>query len=280
MKGSPSTVVNVASVPHRSPFRYPGGKTWLVPHIRRWIASVPKPREFAEPFAGGGIVGLSVLFESLADSLTLIELDEEVSAVWQSILNGCAVKLCDRITSYTPTRKSAKEIISAPPKTLLDRAFATILKNRLQRGGILAAGASLMRDGENGRGIRSRWYPHTLKKRILAINDVRHRIRFVHGNGIDFIRYSAHRRDVAYFIDPPYKIAGRRLYTHSLIDHAQLFEVTARARGDFLMSYDDAPEIRQLAKQHGFDMETVAMKNTHHTVMTELLVGRDLNWIR
>lgn len=27
-------IVNVASVPQRSPFRYPGGKTWLVPHIR------------------------------------------------------------------------------------------------------------------------------------------------------------------------------------------------------------------------------------------------------
>ena len=33
--------VNVASVPQRSPFRYPGGKTWLVPHIRRWLGSRP-----------------------------------------------------------------------------------------------------------------------------------------------------------------------------------------------------------------------------------------------
>ena len=24
-------IVNVASVPQRSPFRYPGGKTWLIP---------------------------------------------------------------------------------------------------------------------------------------------------------------------------------------------------------------------------------------------------------
>ena len=31
----PEKVVNVASVPHRSPFRYPGGKTWLVPRIRQ-----------------------------------------------------------------------------------------------------------------------------------------------------------------------------------------------------------------------------------------------------
>src|SRR6266436_534201 len=84
-----ASVVNVASVPHRSLFRYPGGKTWLVPRVRRWLASLSsRPKEFCEPFAGGGIVGLSVLFENSVDSLTLIELDENVAAVWQTILNG------------------------------------------------------------------------------------------------------------------------------------------------------------------------------------------------
>lgn len=34
--------VNVASVPHRSPFRYPGGKTWFVPTFRNWISSLPE----------------------------------------------------------------------------------------------------------------------------------------------------------------------------------------------------------------------------------------------
>jgi len=28
-----------SSVPQRSPFRYPGGKTWLVPYIRDWFRS-------------------------------------------------------------------------------------------------------------------------------------------------------------------------------------------------------------------------------------------------
>jgi hypothetical protein len=31
-------ITNVASVPQRSPFRYPGGKT-CYPHIRRWRAA-------------------------------------------------------------------------------------------------------------------------------------------------------------------------------------------------------------------------------------------------
>jgi DNA adenine methylase len=251
-----------------------------VPHVRRWLKSVARPREFAEPFAGGGIVGLSVLFDGFADALTLVELDEEVGAVWQVILNGCAAELCDRIMSFVPTRKSAIGILARSPRTLLDRAFATILKNRLQRGGIIAPGASLMREGENGNGIRSRWYPETLKKRILAIHGESDRISFLAGDGIEFIRNNAHRRDMAFLIDPPYTVAARRLYTHSVIDHAKLFEATANVRGNFLMTYDDTQEIRDLAQRHGYDTETVPMKSTHHLLMKELLIARNLDWCR
>jgi hypothetical protein len=49
-------VVNVASVPQRSPFRYPGGKTWLIPYVRRWLSSITPPlQELIELFAEGRI---------------------------------------------------------------------------------------------------------------------------------------------------------------------------------------------------------------------------------
>ncbi|GIK41471.1 MAG: hypothetical protein BroJett011_53040 [Chloroflexota bacterium] len=50
--------------------------------------------------------------------------------------------------------------------------------------------------------------------------------------------------------------------------------------GDFLMTYDNAVEVRALAQQHGFDFQVVPMKNTHHAEMTELLIGRNLDWLR
>lgn len=57
--------VNVASVPQRSPFRYPGGKTWFVPTFRRWMQSLDyKPELLIEPFGGGGIISLTALFEN------------------------------------------------------------------------------------------------------------------------------------------------------------------------------------------------------------------------
>src|SRR5262245_8930109 len=95
-------VVNVASVKHRSVFRYPGGKTWLVPTIRKWLKCFDeKPKEFAEPFAGGGIVGLSVIFEDLAERLVMIEKDEDISAVWRTVVvDGNGAQLADRIVGF------------------------------------------------------------------------------------------------------------------------------------------------------------------------------------
>ncbi|NEQ56097.1 MAG: hypothetical protein F6K53_01230 [Moorea sp. SIO4A1] len=51
---SPKKVINVASVPQRRPFRYAGGKTWLIPQIRQWLYNKGgTDKELFEPFAGG-----------------------------------------------------------------------------------------------------------------------------------------------------------------------------------------------------------------------------------
>lgn len=272
-------VINVAAVPHRSLFRYPGGKTWLVPHVRNWLASLPnKPEEFIEPFAGGGIVGLSVVFEDLADRITLVELDESIAAVWRVVLNGKAKQLATRILNFQVSLEAVREILDSQPTALLDQAFATIVRNRMQRGGIMAPGASLMKSGESGKGLMSRWYARTLHDRVLEISKRKARISFIHGDGLAVMRETASRKDVAYLIDPPYTVAGRRLYLHSELDHNELFRLASKLRGDFLMTYDDAPAVRKLAEKFGFDTQTVAMKNAHHTVMKELLIGRNLGW--
>src|SRR5947208_13379421 len=81
-------IVNVASVPQRSPFRYPGGKTWFVPYLRSWLASLPrKPSVFVEPFAGGGIASLTAVMEGLADRAIMAELDSGVASVWKVVLS-------------------------------------------------------------------------------------------------------------------------------------------------------------------------------------------------
>jgi DNA adenine methylase len=273
-------IVNVASVPQRSPFRYPGGKTWLVPLVRRWLGQVQPIDELIEPFAGGATVGLTSVFEHLAKRLTLIELDQNVAAVWEVILNGQGPALAERITGFEMSLENARAVLATESRTSLDRAFCTILRNRVQHGGILAPGASLMNAGENGRGVKSRWYAQTLHRRISDIVAIKERIRFVQGDGISYLWAVADRPNVAYFIDPPYTVAGRRLYAHSQLNHEELFQAASTLVGDFLMSYDNAEEIRALAAKHLFDTELVPMESTHHEHKMELLIGRSLDWAR
>jgi DNA adenine methylase len=284
-----SQIINVASVPHRSPFRYPGGKTWFVPRIRQWLMSLgEKPADFIEPFAGGAIVSLTVAAEQLADHVTMVELDEQVAAVWQTIIEeDDGLWLANKIFNFDLKRlslESLREIVERRADSRRERAFQTILKNRTYHGGILAAGSSPLKRGENGKGFASRWYAETLKKRIFNIMAIRESITFIKGDGMDVIRLNANNHRAVFYIDPPYtaagKQAGRRLYTHSELDHKELFNLIGSIAGNFLITYDDTDEVRNLALKCNFDVELVSMKNRHHTKMRELVIGRDLSWIR
>lgn len=274
--------VNVASVPQRSPFRYPGGKTWFVPTFRHWIASLKtKPRILVEPFAGGGIISLTALFENLVEKAIMVELDDEVASVWETIVSGDAEWLAEQILKFPMTREAVEEELRKTPATKKDKAFQTILKNRTLHGGILAEGSRFIRHGENGKGIGSRWYPKTLAQRLVNLNHIVDRIDFRRDDGLKVMREFADCEDVIYFIDPPYtaggKKAGRRLYKHHQIDHERLFTICESLVGNFLMTYDEAEEVKEMARRHGFQMRLIPMKNTHHATIRELVIGRDLS---
>lgn len=288
--------VNIASVRKLSPFRYPGGKTWFVPYIRQWLSPAIRqrhnlaplhPGHFIEPFLGGGILSLTVASESLVRHITMVELDTDVAAVWQTVLSGEDGEwLARKILTYNLTLENVEPLLNEAPATVREHAFQTIVKNRVNRGGILAPGAGLLRFGENGKGIQSRWYPRTLAKRIRHIISLRNQITFIPGDGLQVLATYVDDLDTVFFIDPPYtagengKRAGQRLYTYNELDHERLFDLASHIRGDFLMTYDNSEEARGLAARYGFDTRLLPMSNTHHTKMTELLIGRNLDWVR
>lgn len=276
---SPIPAVNVSQVPQRSPLRYPGGKTWLVPHVRVWLehlgGNVPL---LIEPFAGGGIVSLTAVMEGLARSCLMIELDRDVAAVWHTIL-ASGDELAKRVAKFEPTREAVESLMASPVTSVVDHGFRTLVINRMRRGGILAAGASFSRVGENGKGIASRWYPTTLVKRIEEINRHSSRILFAETDGMNMIQTLSNficGSEAVLFLDPPYtaggKRAGSRLYNHSQIDHPALFDIVASCGVNFMMTYDCSVEILKLVQKYGFNAVRVYMKNTHHNRIPELII--------
>jgi DNA adenine methylase len=274
-------IINVASVPQRSPFRYPGGKTWLIPYVRQWLSACEsQDKELIEPFAGGGIVSLTAVAEKRVRQALLVELDEDVAAVWQTILSDDAQWLANKIVGFSVTKSNVESLLARHPSSLREKAFAALLRNRVSHGGILAHGAGLLKHGENGRGLLSRWYPQTLRNRILDIQTYKASIKFKQGDGFGILKRNACRTDALFFIDPPYTVAGKRLYRYPDVDHPELFRIAATLQGSFLITYDNADEIRKLASASEFQIAEVPMKGTHHSEKTELLISKDLRWLK
>ena len=274
---SPLPAVNVASVAQRSPLRYPGGKTWLIPHIKRWLTqATPKPRVLIEPFCGGGIVSLTAVMEKWTDRCLMLEVDRDVAAFWHAAL-GHGQALADRVVQFELTRAAVNKLTSHTPKDVLEHGFRTLVLNRTRRGGVLAPGAAFTKVGENGKGLGSRWYPETIAKRLQAIMRCNGQIGFLEGDAMTFLEGLLHQQTgVAVFLDPPYtaggKKAGKRLYAHHTIDHARLFELMDSSGADFLMTYDESPEIVDLIDKYGFHAVRVMMKNGHHNQIAELVI--------
>lgn len=276
---TPDKPVNVSQAPQRSLFRYPGGKTWFIPMLRLWLAR-EKPRLLLEPFAGSGIASLTALAENYVSKAKMVELDPNVAAVWETVLNRAqAAWLSSRIRAFRFTADNVREVLETEARSRRQRAFRTIVHNRATRGGIMAPGSGFIKDGENGRGIASRWYPETLARRIEGISAVADRLEFVRGDAFEVIGGHLGEGSTAMFVDPPYTRAGRRLYRYGELDHEALFGLIARHAGPLLVTYDDAEEIVSLAEKHGLEHTKVPMQNTHLKKKYELIVSnRNFCW--
>lgn len=271
-----SKVINVSSVPQRSPFRYAGGKTWLIPTIRKWL-STNEDKTLIEPFCGGGIVSLTASAERLANNIIMVEIDDDVAAVWEVILSNHQY-LIDKILGFEMNRENVSRLLNNELNTLEERAFATIIRNRTNHGGILTKGAGVLKNGENGKGISSRWYPNTLVKRIQDIVINKDNITFIKGDAFDFFNNNYYNDNTYFFIDPPYTVAGKRLYTHNDVNHDELFRKISLMKSHYLVTYDKSDFVISLIEKYRLKWKTIPMTTTHHVLKEEILISDTFDW--
>jgi len=276
----PARALNPGQLELSSPFRYPGGKSWLVPAALAFTRA-HDVRHFSEPFAGGASVACAVLTEHLAARVTLNEIDGDVAAVWQVIFSAEAERLARLILNFDLGPETVGALLAAPGETLLDRAFRTIVRNRVNHAGILAAGAGRTKTGERGQSLRQRWYPDTLARRIRLLSACKDRVQVTSQDALTLLE-GPQAPGTLLFLDPPYTFGkgapGHRLYTHAELDHVRLMDAAAALKVPFLMSHQNHPELRALAWERGLKTRDVPMISAHNTRQNELLISRDFTW--
>lgn len=266
-----------------SPLRYPGGKASIYKMVSDILTNNRNGSiSYAEPYAGGCGLALSLLFKGDVQELHLNDIDISIASLWHCILNDTD-RLLKKVNDVNVNMEEWKKqkLVQDSKETVdtLELAFSTLFLNRTNHSGIIKGGVM---GGKNQTGkykLDCRFTKQTLIDRIKQIADNADKIYFYNMDAIDFISHmeSLLINDLMLMVDPPYYMKGKSLYTnfydHS--DHVYISEKLNNTSIPWLLTYDNVVEIKQIYEgfnQYQFNINySVANKRKG----TELLITSD-----
>jgi DNA adenine methylase len=250
-----------------SPLRYPGGKSALEGMVTSIICENGLlGGTYAEPFAGGCGLALSLLFSSVVREIHLNDIDPAISALWRAILDDTDA-LCGLIQSTPVTidewhgQRDNYRCSGRGDATKF--GFSTLFLNRTNRSGIIKGAGVIGGLRQTGNYLLDcRFNKDDLVKRVRRIAKYRSRIHFTSMDASEFLRGIGDRlpRDTLLMADPPYFGKGADLYTshYSESDHAVLAQAILNVDLPWITTYDNCPEISTLyrsRRQFAFDIQ-------------------------
>lgn len=265
-----------------SPLRYPGGKTCLyelAAHILR--LNKLERGHYAEPYAGGAGLALTLLFQGHVSDIHLNDIDRSVWAFWNAVLNQTEdmVELIQSAPVDMDQWHNQRNVYLNPQDfDDLALGFSMFFLNRTNRSGIVKGAGVIGGLEQTGNyKIDCRFNRDELARRVRRIAKYRSRIHLHRLDALDFMNLMDERLPsrALFCIDPPYFNKGSSLYTsfYNPDDHAAVSQAVLGLARPWILTYDNTPEISHLYKarrQFSFDVNySVQTKR----VGTELLVA-------
>lgn len=242
-----------------SPLRYPGGKSCLSNDIVDLIRLNGLERcHYAEPYAGGSGLALSLLFDGHVAEIHINDTDPAVWAFWHCVLEETNC-LADLIMSTPVTidewHRQREVYRRGEGSGILPLAFATFFLNRTNRSGIIMGAGVIGGLAQAGSyKLDCRFHKDDLIRRIQRIKKYRDAIHLTRLDAEQFMMTADHclPRHAMLFIDPPYYQKGADLYTNFYLpkDHARIETSVTALKHPWIVTYDDVPAIRKIWKAH------------------------------
>lgn len=246
---------------HASPLRYPGGKAKLTPFFKRLLElNRLCDGHYAEAYAGGSGLALSLLYAEYVRYVHINDLDRAVYAFWHSVL-ARTDDFC-RLIERRPLnpdewRRQRRIVESKNDADLFELGFAAFYLNRTSRSGIIASGGMIGGNKQRGQWkLDARFNRAALVERVRRVASYKRRITLTRLDAIDFLCTMAIELpdNSLTYLDPPYFVKGqRRLYAdfYKVGDHADVADTLAAFPHRWVVSYDYAPEILTLYQNYG-----------------------------
>lgn len=239
---------------HLSPLRYPGGKRRLANYLRLLVRrNGLLDGDYAEVYAGGAAVALSLLFGEYVERIHINDLDRGVYAFWLAARDN-SDELCRRVAAANldiEEWRKQRAVQADKDADPTDLAFSTFYLNRTNRSGIVTGGPIGGYHQASTWRLGVRFSKKDLIARIEKVARHRSRIRIYNLDAADFLARVVPEfgNRTLIYLDPPYYVKGQELLYANFYDaddHARIAGLVTSIAQPWVVSYDDAPAIRQL----------------------------------
>lgn len=272
-------------------FRYPGGKTKLRSHIIDRLKQLSKGKslEYREPFFGGGSIGLKFITASNTEKVWINDKDIGITCLWSSLINF-PQQFKKRVLEFIPSIEDfysfKEELIGLQTMpedevSIVDIGFKKLAIHQISYSGLgTKSGGPL--GGKNQKSqykVDCRWSPNYICKKIDLLHNQlkKYSFRFNDCTNYDFdLLITNIESQALIYLDPPYYIKGNDLYQCGFteLDHKRLSESLKITNHEWLLSYDDCPEIRDLYQWAQIEELDVKYSITGARIKGELLISK------
>ncbi len=242
-----------------SPLRYPGGKGKLAPFMKLLIQKTGhEGGTYIEPFAGGAGIALDCLLNDVVSEIVINDLDKGIYSFWKAVLNDTDRFVEDILAvplNIDEWERQRQIYLANNKRYSYELGFATFYLNRTNRSGIIKGGVIGGKEQSGKWTLDVRFNRDALAERVQEVATHKQKIHVYNKDISSFLSHYAEKyagNAIVYF-DPPYYEKGRELYLNFFNheDHVRIRSEIERLNNlDWIITYDDCPEIRGLYREH------------------------------
>lgn len=272
-----------------SPLRYPGGKARFTDFISKAIANSHEPLTvFVEPFCGGAGGSIALLESGKVPAIALNDCDDLIAAFWMVVFGKSRNNatrhdinwLIEKVENSELTIELWKEIKASRPRSIRQAAWKCLFLNRTSFNGILYKAGPIGGWKQENRTLDVRFNREKIVKRLNELFELRERVLTVSNQSWENICDKYAQIEGAYlYLDPPYYHKAEQLYGHLFnhAEHVKLRDYLSKLNTPWMLSYDDAAEVRGLYNDlDGVDGRVIDQTYSAHPVGGASFIGREL----
>lgn len=271
----------------KSPLRYPGSKATFLNVVLKFIETHKLyEKDIVEPYAGSGIVSLSLVSSGVIKRAILIERDPLIFAFWKAVFEhtDTLIASIEKVNVNIDTWHQFRNYLkydTPENQQIPDLALVCLFLNRTNFSGILHSGPIGGQSQNSEYKIDCRFNKKKIISRIEHISLLKNSVSVVFDDALQFL-HASNAKDSSnrfFYIDPPYFKQGRKLYRYNykIIDHKRLSDILRNANFPWILSYDKHEFIELLyddfLKTHqSFRYMTKTPKNENELVITNMQI--------